>query len=172
VLFRLEHTDALRAFINVPQNYHRLVKVGQTVALTFRELPGRAFPGTVVRTAGALDGATRTLRTELQVPNEAGELMPGLYTEVKFQVRRETPPITVPARALIIQTAGPQIATVDDQNRVALHPVTIGRDLGKAIELATGLEMNARYIINPTDVLRDGMAVQIESAAPTKLASK
>ena len=115
ILFRIEHTAALRAFINVPQSYYRNISTGQTVALSFREVPGRTFPGTVVRTAGALDSATRTLRTEIQVPNEAGELIPGLYAEVKFQVQREHPPVTVPARAVIIQSAGPQIATVNGE---------------------------------------------------------
>jgi multidrug efflux pump subunit AcrA (membrane-fusion protein) len=133
---------------------------------------GRTFPGTVVRTAGALDSATRTLRTEIQVPNEAGELIPGLYAEVKFQVQREHPPITVPARAVIIQTAGPQIATVNDANRVTLHAVTLGRDFGKTVEIASGIEPGARFILNPTDTLRDGASVQVESSEPAKLAAK
>jgi RND family efflux transporter MFP subunit len=172
VLFRLEQTAALRAFINVPQSYFRNVSVGQTVALTFRELPGRSFAGAVVRTAGALDAATRTLRTEIQVPNQAGELIPGLYAEVKFQVLREHPPITVPARAVLIQSAGPQVATVNDENRVTFHAVTLGRDFGKAVEVLTGLPTGARYITNPTDTLRDGVLVQIEPAEPVKVAVK
>ena len=172
ILFRLEHTAALRAFINVPQSYYRNISVGQTVALSFREVPGRTFPGTVVRTAGALDSATRTLRTEIQVPNEAGEIIPGLYAEVKFQVQREHPPITVPARALIIQSAGPQIATMDNKNLVTLRAVALGRDFGKTVEIASGLDAGARFILNPTDTLRDGATVQVEQSEPAKLASK
>lgn len=172
ILFRIEHTAKLRAFINVPQSYYRNISTGQTVALSFREVPGRTFPGTVVRTAGALDSATRTLRTEIQVPNEAGELIPGLYAEVKFQVQREHPPITVPARAVIIQTAGPQIATVNDANRVTLHAVSLGRDFGKTVEIASGIEPGARFILNPTDTLRDGATVQVEASEPAKPAAK
>lgn len=172
VLFQLQHTAALRAFVNVPQSAFRSVAVGQTVALSFREIPGRTFPGTVVRTAGALDGATRTLRTEIQVPNEAGELLPGLYTEVTFALQRPQPPVTVPARALITQTAGPQIAVVDAQNRVTLNTVTVARDLGKTIELGTGLAPGARYIINPTDTLRDGLVIKVEAPEPINVASK
>jgi RND family efflux transporter MFP subunit len=175
VLFQIQHTASLRAFVNVPQSAFRSVAVGQSVALTFRELAGRTFPGTVVRTAGALDGNTRTLRTEIQVPNQAGELLPGLYAEVKFALRREQPPITIPARALILQTAGPQIATVDAQNRVTLQSVTIGRDLGKTIELASGLDNGATYVTNPTDTIRDGLTIRIEASAPPaspKVASK
>jgi RND family efflux transporter MFP subunit len=172
VLFRLEQTATLRAFINVPQSYYRNVSVGQTVALGFRELPNRTFTGAVVRTAGALDPATRTLRTEIQVPNEAGELIPGLYAEVKFLVQRERPPITVPARAIIIQSAGPQVATINGENRVTFHAVTLGRDTGKAVEVLTGLPTGTRYITNPTDTLRDGALVQIEAPEPVKVAAK
>jgi multidrug efflux pump subunit AcrA (membrane-fusion protein) len=135
-------------------------------------VPGRSFPGTAVRTAGALDSATRTLRTEIHVPNEASELIPGLYAEVKFQVQREHPPITVPARALIIQSAGPQIATVNGENCVTLHAVALGRDFGKTVEIASGIEPGARFILNPTDTLRDGATVQVEVADVPKLASK
>jgi RND family efflux transporter MFP subunit len=175
ILFQLQRTSSLRAFVNVPQSAFRSVAVGQSVALSFRELPGRTFPGTVVRTAGALDGGTRTLRTEIQVPNQAGELLPGLYTEVRFALQREQPPITIPARALILQTAGPQIATVDAQNHVTLQSVTIGRDLGKTIELASGLAAGTSYITNPTDTIRDGLTIRIEAnplPPSSKVASK
>ena len=172
VLFQLQQTASLRSFVNVPQSAYRLVSVGQPVKLSFRELPGRTFDGKVVRTSGALDGSTRTLRTEVQVPNETGELLPGLYTEVRFQLQRDQPPIVVPARALILQTDGPQVAVVDAQNRVALHSVAITRDLGKTLELGTGLTAGARFIINPSDTLREGMVVKVEAPEPAKVESK
>ena len=161
ILYRIEQTQTLRAFINVPQSYYRLVGVGQGVELAFKEVPGRTFAGKVVRTAGSLDSATRTLRTEIQIPNEKSELVPGLFAEVKFKVQREQPPITIPARALIIQTAGPQIATLSDDNQVKLASVVVGRDLGKTIELASGLSAGARFVTNPNDTLRDGTTVRI-----------
>jgi RND family efflux transporter MFP subunit len=156
--------------VNVPQSDYRFVSVGQTVALSFREVPGRTFPGKVVRTAGALDGATRTLRTEIHVGNEAGELVPGLYAEVKFEVQREHPPIVVPARALIIQSAGPQVATVDAANHIALRPVEIGRDFGSKVEIASGVAVGERVVINPGDTLREGMAVRVEGAETPRIA--
>jgi RND family efflux transporter MFP subunit len=159
ILYRIEQTQTLRAFINVPQSYYRLVGVGQDVDLAFKEVPGRTFAGKVVRTAGSLDAATRTLRTEIQVPNKRTELVPGLFAEVKFKVQREQPPITIPARALIIQTAGPQIATLSDDNQVKLASVVVGRDLGKTIELASGLPAGTRFVTNPNDTLRDGTTV-------------
>ncbi|MHA3774916.1 efflux RND transporter periplasmic adaptor subunit [Verrucomicrobiota bacterium sgz303538] len=172
MLFQLQHTASLRSFVHVPQSAFRSVSTGQEVTLTFRELPGRTFPGKVVRTAGALDGTTRTLRTEIHVSNESQELLPGLYAEVKFALQREKPPISIPARALILQAAGPQIATVDANNRVALNSVSIARDLGKTVELATGIEPGTRFIINPTDTLREGMTVNVEAVEPLKVALK
>ena len=163
VLFQVAHTASLRAFIHVPQSVYRSVTTGQKVDVTFRELPGRTFPGSVVRTAGALDQSTRTLRTEVRIPNESGDLVPGLFAEVKFQVHREHPPVAVPARSLILQSAGPQIAVVDDQNRVRLHSVSLGRDFGKTIEIETGLGVGTRFVTNPSDTLRDGSIVHVET---------
>jgi len=169
ILYRMEQTQTLRAFVNVPQSYYRFVNVGQEVDLSFKEVPGRAFPGKVVRTAGSLDAATRTLRTEIQVANQAGELVPGLFAEVKFKVQREQPPISIPARALILQTDGPQVATLGADNKVLLASVVISRDLGNTIELASGLPVGTRFVANPNDTLRDGTTV---SPAPVVTAGK
>ncbi|MEP6670210.1 MAG: efflux RND transporter periplasmic adaptor subunit [Chthoniobacter sp.] len=159
VLYRMEQLQTLRAFVNVPQSYYRFVSVGQSVDLSFKEVPGRTFPGKVVRTAGSLDAATRTLRTEIHVSNDAAELVPGLFAEVKFKVQREQPPITIPARALILQTSGPQVATLGADNKVLLASVVISRDLGKTIELSSGLPAGTRFVANPNDTLRDGTTV-------------
>lgn len=164
VLYRMEQTHTLRAFVNVPQSSYRFVSVGQSVELSFREVPGRIFTGKVVRTAGSLDATTRTLRTEIRVANEAGELVPGLFAEVKFKMQREQPPITIPERALILQTAGPQVATLGADNKVLLAPVVISRDLGKTIELSSGLPAGTRFVTNPSDTLRDGTVVVPSSA--------
>lgn len=169
ILYRMEQTQTLRAFVNVPQSNYRFVSVGQPVELSFKEVPGRTFPGKVVRTAGSLDAATRTLRTEIQVANQAGELVPGLFAEVKFKIQREQPPVTIPERALILQTAGPQVATLSADNKVLLASVTISRDLGKTIELSSGLPAGTRFVANPNDTLRDGTIV---TPAPVPVAAK
>ena len=169
VLYRIEQTQTLRAFVNVPQSSYRFVSVGQPVELSFREVPGRTFTGKVVRTSGSLDAATRTLRTEIQVANEAGELVPGLFAEVKFKMQREQPPITIPERALILQTAGPQVATLGADNKVLLASVVISRDLGKTIELSSGLPAGTRFVANPNDTLRDGSIVV---PSPAEMARK
>jgi RND family efflux transporter MFP subunit len=164
ILYRMEQTKTLRAFLNVPQSYYRFVAVGQNVELSFREVPGRKFPGKVVRTAGSLDAATRTLRTEVQIANDKAELVPGLFAEVNFKVRREQPPISIPERALILQTSGPQVATLDANNKVTLASVVVERDLGPTVELASGLSAGTRFITNPNDTLHDGTIVTPASA--------
>jgi RND family efflux transporter MFP subunit len=172
MLFRLAQADTLRVFVNVPQSEYRLITQGVPAALAFREFPGRAFIGKVVRTAGALDPVTRTLRTEVQLPNEKGELIPGLYAEVKFNLLQDHPAVVVPSRAVIIQANGPQIATVDASDRVTLHAVGLGRDFGKTVEITTGLEPGDRFVTNPTDTLRDGALVRPEAPEPAKIAAK
>lgn len=166
-LFELANTATLRAFVDVPQTYFRLVTVGQSANLVFREFPGRAFPATVVRTAGALDDLTRTLRTELHVPNDKADLLPGLYTEVILHVLRERPPIAIPAKALVIGPNGVQVATTDEHNRVTLRKVTIDRDLGDTVEIIAGLEPGEKFITNPSDRLADGTVVEIEEPERT-----
>lgn len=168
ILYRMEQTQTLRAFVNVPQSNYRFVSIGQPVELSFKEVPGRSFLGKVVRTSGSLDAATRTLRTEIQVSNQAGELVPGLFAEVKFKIQRELPPVTIPERALILQTAGPQVATLGTDNKVLLASVVIGRDLGKTIELASGLPAGTRFVTNPNDTLRDGTIVSPATAEITR----
>lgn len=172
ILFQVARTDALRAFVNVPQSSYRFISVGQTVELSFRELPGRSFPATVARTSGALDQTTRTLRTEVRVPIESGELVPGLYATVNFQVQRDQPPISVPARAIIIQSKGPQIAILDAQNNVTLRAVILGRDSGKDVEIESGLTVGERFVTNPSDKLRDGSAIEIESTPAPQVAAR
>jgi membrane fusion protein (multidrug efflux system) len=172
MLFRLAQADTLRVFVNVPQSEYRLITQGVPAALSFREFPGRTFAGKVVRTAGALDPITRTLRTEVQVPNGKGELIPGLYAEVKFNLLQDHPAVVAPSRAVIIQANGPQIATIDTNSRVVLRAVGLGRDFGKTVEITTGLEPGARFITNPTDTLRDGTFVRVDAREPVKIAVK
>ncbi len=171
MLFRIAQTSTLRVFVNVPQSHYRLINEGVPAELTFREFPGRAFMGKVVRTAGALDPDTRTLRTEVQVPNEQGELIPGLYAEVKFNLLQEHPAVVVASRAVIIEANGPQIAAVDSNGRVTLRPVVLGRDFGKTVEIATGLEPGTRFVANPTDTLSDGTLVKVNAPEPIKIAT-
>src|SRR5882762_9962535 len=117
-LFELAQTDRLRVQVNVPQAYLRDIAVGSPVAIAVAEYPGRAFPGKVLRTSGAFDATTRTMLTEIEVPNRNGELFPGIHVDVQLSLAQANPPIVVPARAVIIRSEGLQVAEVDDANAI------------------------------------------------------
>ena len=160
-LFDLAQTDTLRVQVNVPQAYLRDISIGSTVAIAVAEYPGRAFPGKVLRTSGAFDATTRTMLTEIEVPNRNGELFPGIHVDVQLTLAQANPPIVVPARAVIIRGEGLQVAEVDDANAIRLQKVQAGRDLGRTVEIVSGLSDGARIVTNPTDTLVEGMPVRI-----------
>ena len=160
-LFDLAQTDTLRVQVNVPQAYLRDIAIGSTVAIAVAEYPGRAFPGKVLRTSGAFDATTRTMLTEIEVPNRNGELFPGIHVDVQLTLAQANPPIVVPARAVIIRGEGLQVAEVDDANAIRLQKVQAGRDLGRTVEIVSGLSDGARIATNPTDTLVEGMPVRI-----------
>src|SRR3989454_4776585 len=160
-LFDLAQTDTLRVQVNVPQAYLRDIAIGSTVAIAVAEYPGRVFPGKVLRTSGAFDATTRTMLTEIEVPNRNGELFPGIHVDVQLTLAQANPPIVVPARAVIIRGEGLQVAEVDDANAIRLQKVQAGRDLGRTVEIVSGLSDGARIVTNPTDTLVEGMPVRI-----------
>ncbi len=160
-LFDLAQTDTLRVQVNVPQAYLRDIAIGSTVAIAVAEYPGRAFPGKLLRTSGAFDATTRTMLTEIEVPNRNGELFPGIHVDVQLTLAQANPPIVVPARAVIIRGEGLQVAEVDDANAIRLQKVQAGRDLGRTVEIVSGLSDGARIATNPTDTLVEGMPVRI-----------
>ena len=125
-----------------------------------REFPGRAFKATVFSTAEALDPASRTLLTEIRMPNEGGVLRPGMYADVKFHVTQTNPPFLVPSSAVIIRSGPPQVAIVRPDNVVHLQPVQLGRDLGTSTEVTGGLGERDTFILAPADNLQEGARVQ------------
>jgi multidrug efflux pump subunit AcrA (membrane-fusion protein) len=120
----------------------------------------------VVRTAGAIDPASRTLLTEVDVPNPKGEIMPGAYAQVAFHLKGGTKPLVIPSNTLIFRSAGAQIAVVEN-NHAHLRNVTIGRDFGANFEIASGLSDGEEVILNPPDSLTDGQPVQVQSPPPS-----
>jgi len=160
-LFELAQTDTLRVQVNLPQAYLRDIAIGAPVAIAVAEYPDRTFTGKVLRTSGAFDAATRTMLTELEVPNRNGQLFPGIHVDVQLSLNQANPPIIVPATAVMVRSEGLQVAEVDNANAIHLQKVQIGRDLGKALEIVSGLQDGARIVTNPTDTLVDGTPVRI-----------
>ena len=160
-LFTVSGTDTVRIYVDVPQSAMSLVQPGAHVDVLVRELPNRVFRGTVARNARALDAASRTLLTEIQIPNQSGVLVPGMYVEVKFEITSATPPILVPANTLIVGSDGAQVAVVGPDKTVHYHKLELGRDFGDKVEVVAGLDDGAQLIVNPSDEIRDGVSVRI-----------
>ncbi len=160
-LFDVARVDPLRVFASVPQSYSPAIKVGMQVYLTLQEMPGQKFTGTVARTADAIDPATRTLLTEIDVPNPDGRLLPGSFGELHFKPAINVARLTVPVNAMLFRRDGAQVAVVGPDNKVQLRPISIGRDYGATLEVLGGISPQDRIIINPADSLEDGQTVRV-----------
>ena len=163
-LFRMAQTSPLRVYINVPQTFARFVKAGTQADLTLNELPDRKFPAHVTNTAGAIDPASRTLLTELEVPNETGELLPGAYTQINLKLQGDTGLVTVPSNVLLFRSEGTAVGIVHSDGKVEIRKVVINRDLGDKLQISQGLSESDQVVLNPSDGLVDGMNAKI--AAP------
>ncbi|MGD1214496.1 MAG: efflux RND transporter periplasmic adaptor subunit [Terriglobales bacterium] len=160
-LFDLSRVDPLRVYVSVPQTYAPNMKVGMKANVTLQEFPGQKFLGTVARTADAIDPATRTLNTEVDVPNKDSKLLPGSFGQVHFATGTSVPRITIPVNAMLFRAEGPQVAVVDKDGKVHLRPISIGRDFGATLEILGGLDVSDRIIINPSDSLEEGQQVHV-----------
>ena len=166
-LFRIAQTDVLRIYVDVPQTQSRLIAPEQSAAVSVREIPNRTFNAKVVRTARAIDPASRTLRTELQIPNADGGLFPGMYADVKFTLPQDPHTLIVPGNAVMIRSDGPKVLVVDAKNTIRSRAVKLGRDLGEKVEVASGLNPSESLVANPTDALRDGTEVKVQTQSTT-----
>lgn len=160
-LFILAKVDPLRVFTNVPQAYSPAIKNGMQAYITLQEIPGQKFRGTVARTADAIDPGTRTLLTEVDVPNKDGHLLRGSFGEVHFSVKTNASKVTVPVSSMLFRREGARVAVVGSDDKVQLRPITIGRDYGTTLEVLGGVEVGDRIIINPADALEDGQKVNV-----------
>jgi RND family efflux transporter MFP subunit len=166
-LFVVSDTGKLRAYVNVPQNYVPSILIGTKAQIAVPEHPGRSFPATVEASAQAVDVASGTTRMLLVVDNASGELMTGAFANVTFDLPHPEIAINVPASALIFDRSGLRIATVNSDNRVVLKQVTISRDLGRTIEIGSGLAADDRVIESPPDGIASGDQVHIAAAPGT-----
>lgn len=168
-LFDIARVDPLRVYTSVPQAYAPFIKVGEATTVTLQEFPGKRFSAKVARTAEAIDPNTRTLLTEVDVPNKDGRLLPGSFGEVHFAVGSNINKVTVPVNAMLFRAEGPQLAVVGGDNRVQLRPINIGKDYGTTLEILGGVTVADPVIINPSDSLEEGQQVNIAATPPTEL---
>jgi len=165
-LFVVSETSKLRVYVNVPQNYVPSVPPGTKATITVPEHPGKTYIGTVEASSQAVDPITGTTLMQIIIDNSAGEMMPGDYAGIHLQIASAANVLSVPSSALIFDAKGLSIATVGADNRVLLKPVTIERDLGAVLELASGLRPNDRVIQNPPDGIANGAEVHLTGEAP------
>jgi RND family efflux transporter MFP subunit len=160
LLFRVAQAGQLRIYVNLPQSEAAAVRPGQRASLTVPELPGRKFAGTVTRTSGALDPATRTLLTEVQVSNSDGALLPGMYAQVDLSEPRSHPSLLIRGDTLVVRADGPQVAVVGPDGKVHFTRIQLGRDYGDRLEALSGLEEGQQIVVNPSDAVREGVQVK------------
>jgi RND family efflux transporter MFP subunit len=164
LMFRLSAIDVLRVYVNVPQIYSQSAVPGSTAKLTLSEFPGQSFTGKLVRTARAIDPASRTLLVEFDVDNRNGKLLPGAYTEVHMNVHQGVAPLIIPVSALIFRNQGLQVSTVvkgPNGDQAKLVQVTLGQDDGSTVQVIHGLSADSQVIQNPPDSLIDGEPVHV-----------
>ena len=170
-IFHLAAISTLRVFVAVPQLYSQAVRPGATASLTLDEFPGKSFSGTIARNSNSIDPASRTLLVEVDVDNRSGTLFPGAYVRVHLKLPQSVnSAVTIPANTLLFRSEGLRVGVVRN-GRAELVPVTIGRDYGSSVEVVSGLEPTDAVIVNPSDSLISGTAVQV-NAPPAQAAGR
>ena len=135
----MARVDPLRVFTSVPQAYAPFIKVGGKTFITLQEIPGQKFVASIARTAEAIDTNTRTLLTEVDVPNPDSRLLPGSFGEVHFKVGNNVDKVTVPVNAMLFRSQGAQVAVIGPKNKIELRQINIGRDFGTTLEILGGV---------------------------------
>ena len=165
-LFSLAQTDPIRAYVSVPEAYAPSIRAGLGAYLELTQYPGQKFQGKVVRTAESIDPGTRTLLTEVDVPNHNGALLPGGYAQAHLQVKVTGARLAVPVNALIFRSEGLRAIVVDTNHRAHLRAITVGRDYGTTLEVLQGLAASDWIVLNPADSLDDGQEVRVKEITP------
>ena len=160
-MFDLAQIDPMRVYVAVPQAYSPSIHLGLKACLLLTELAQRNFCGQVVRTANSIDPNTRTLLTEVDVPNPSGTLLPGAYAEVHFDVKVTGQRLSLPINALLFRPDGTMAAVIGADGRINLKKLTIGRDFGDALEVLQGIDAADRIVVNPPDALEQGEPVNL-----------
>jgi membrane fusion protein, multidrug efflux system len=163
-LFDIARVDPLRVYVSVPQAYMPYIKVGGNTTVTLQEFPGQKFLGKIARTSESIDPNTRTLLTEVDVPNKDQKLLPGSFGEVHFAIGSNVDKLTIPVNAMLFRAQGAQLAVVGSDNKIQLRPINIGKDYGATLEVLGGVSVQDQVVINPPDSLENGEPVNVAAA--------
>ena len=162
-MFVISDIKKLRVYVSVPQNYVPAIKIGAKAVISMPEYPNRTFDAIVEASSQSVDANSGTTRMQLALDNPNGELMPGGYANVRMSLARDTVPLHIPASALIFNQNGLRVATVGSDDKGLFKTVKIARDLGRDIELASGVSPDDRIITAPPDGIADGDQVRVVS---------
>lgn len=164
-LFSMARVGTLRIQVSVPQTYFQAVRPGTKTTVLVKEIPGRKFEGTIFENAGAIDPGTRTLLTEVRVPNTDNVLIPGMYAQVKFDVGGAVKSLRIPSNTLMVDAGGPKVVVVGLDSKLKFVPIMISKDFGTEVEVSSGLTGNEQLVTNPTDDLKPDQSVKVLAAA-------
>ncbi|HEV7814391.1 MAG TPA: efflux RND transporter periplasmic adaptor subunit [Janthinobacterium sp.] len=164
-LFHVQQVDTLRVFADVPQNDAAFIAADTSVYLSTAQYPGQQFAAKVVRNAGTIDPASRTLRVEVDVDNRDHRLMPGAYVQMHFGLRSSHPALDLPVSAILFRPDGLNVVVVGADNKTVLRKISVGRDFGTHMEITSGLDARERVIDNPGDSISAGQTVRIAPQA-------
>ena len=159
-LFELAQIDVLRVFVNAPQPFAANVKPGLPVQVSVRGELMQSVPGKVTRTASAVDPGTRTLLTQVDIPNRSHRLLPGMFVYVTFKIAPSGTRWGVPATAVMFNAQGTRVAIVGEGNKLHFQPVVLGRDLGMSIDIQAGLHGTEMILKQPSVSLQEGQVVE------------
>jgi RND family efflux transporter MFP subunit len=165
-LFVVAQISPLRIYVQVPQASAQSVRIGMEADLTLPQFPGQIFQARVTNIADVIDPSSRSLLTELQIPNTSGELLPGAYVQITFKFAGTSPYLVIPENALIFRREGAAVGVLDPNGKVEIRKITINEDFGDKLEVSKGLSTTDQVILNPSDSLAAGMAAEIQPATP------
>ncbi len=170
-LLTIAKDAVIRVTVNIPQSNAVAIHDGLNASIAVPQIPGRIFVGKIARSSVALLNTSRTLTTEVDVPNPDGTLRPGLFVNVSFEIPRVRPSVVLPAEALIFDQRGLQVAIVQD-DQIHMQPISIYRDFGKTVELRDGLQGGETVVLSPPSDLIEGSKVKVEPKKPQEQAQK
>jgi len=163
-MFTIVDPSVMRVFVKIPQDQAPQIKIGQPAALTVEDYPGREFAGKVTRTSGAVDEASREFTVEMEFPNPDGALIAGTFGTVDLPITEPRKVLIIPTGALIFNADGLGVATVKDGVVHIIRNIQVGRDLGAAVEITSGLSASDEIVTNPGASLADGVKVNVHEA--------
>jgi RND family efflux transporter MFP subunit len=171
-LFYLAQTDVLRLTVAIPQVYAADVAVGKEVSVKLLERPNAPRTGRIMRVSGGVDVATRSVQVEVSLDNKGGDFLPGSYVEVALPLSGMAKTLLLSPNTLLFRQDGARVAVVGAGDKVSLRNVKLGNDLGRAVEVISGISPQDVIILNPSDTLEEGEQVLAQKAPADKPAQK